>query len=218
MPMNRLVCLLALLTMANLHGCGRTPPDDQVAPAPNRPVQKSSQGDSNIPADSFRLAVEDGGSSEWHIIKKIVVELPADAAGGKRLILGLGKRSDYFTPAVSPFGPGGPGEKRGVGIRKKGTLAFDVVVREIKPDKARLIPKNMRGIDVVLECVTDTAAEGRFKVGPIRYFLKDGKLSDIFSFTAQPGLYKMATPVSLGTLLGKDKDGLQPITLQLVQE
>jgi hypothetical protein len=218
MPMNRLVCLLALLTLANLHGCGRKPLDEQVAPTVKKTAPASFQADSNIPGDSFRLTVEDGGSSESHITKKVVVELPADAAGGKRLVLGLGKQSDYFTPAGSPFGQGGPREKRGVGIRKQGILTFDVVVREINPDKARLIPNNMRGIDVVLECVPDTWPDAGFKAGPMTYFLKDGKLSDIFSFTARAGLYKMATPVSVATLLGKDKVGLQPITLHLVEE
>jgi hypothetical protein len=169
--------------------------------------------DSTIPDGSFRLSVEDQGSSDSHIEKILTVDLPPSKVRrefpgfGRRYCL-VGVNADFENMSRTVMFPGTMAEARISSITNKSRIRISLqVVRKKDAEE--------RDVTVALVGGPETpSGEPRF---PMTYRLKKGKkLSEGFSLDVQPGLYKVGRTVRLGRLLHEDVE--IPVTLFVVDK
>jgi hypothetical protein len=173
----------------------------------------ATRDDSTIPAGSFRLSVEDRGSSDSHIEKIVTVDLPPLKAQkefpgfGQRYCL-VGVNADFENMSRTVKFPGTMAEARISSITNKARIRISLQAVQKKDTEDR-------DIMVALAGGPETpSGEPGF---PMTCRLKKGsKLTKGFSLDVHPGLYKVGKAVRLGRLLHEDVE--LPVILFVVDK
>jgi len=190
--MIRYIAIVAVMLTAL--GCGEQPPATKPSGASEKAAVPTNNA-SDLPQDSFRLAIEDVRSNEVTVKRLFVITVPTSS---KRVRVFLGPVENELSWSLN-LDPSPEAERN---------CSFEVSQPVVE----------QKGLSKYVTVVCKLSTPNSTSESPLGFAADDTPiLDDVVSFAAKPGLYKQDTPVLLGNLnFGVSNE--QPLTLYVMTD